>query len=233
MKRIAVFGDNSFSLEAVSRLDLQRFDVTLVETDESRAEQVVQLGCKTVAIDFRNDDELKAVGIGRDLDMLFCFYSQDCDNVFLTISARALDKNLQIIAIVENPESAQKLLAAGADKIIDPYQICARKIHELVKKPDLTHIMDQTVFGRDDLNMAEITIPEGSVLENTKACELKLSGRYDLILIGVVDKEMGTELHFALGEKAHELNAGDILVVLGPSREIKAFKKEVEDVGTH
>ena len=233
MKRIAVFGDNSFSLEAVSRLDLQRFDVTLVETDEGRAEQAVQLGCKTVGIDFRNDDELKAVGIGRDLDMLFCFYSQDCDNVFLTISARALDKNLQIIAIVENPESAQKLLAAGADKIIDPYQICARKIHELVKKPDLTHIMDQTVFGRDDLNMAEITIPEGSGLENTKASELKLSDRYDLILIGVVDKEMGTELHFALGEKTHELNAGDILVVLGPSREIKAFKKEVEDVGTH
>ncbi|MGR9115303.1 MAG: potassium channel family protein, partial [Gammaproteobacteria bacterium] len=174
MKRVAVFGDNSFSLEAVSRLDLQRFDVTLVETDEARAEQAVQLGCKTMAIDFRNDDELKSVGIGRDLDMLFCFYSQDCDNVFLTISARSLDKNLEIIAIVENPESAQKLLAAGADKIIDPYQICARKIHELVKKPDLTHILDQTVFGRDDLNMAEITIPKGSKLENTMASELKL-----------------------------------------------------------
>lgn len=233
MKRIAVFGDNSFALEAVSRLDLERFDVILVETDESRAEQAALQGYKTVSIDFRNDDELKAVGIGRDVDILFSFYSQDCDNVFLTISARALDKNLEIIAIVENPESAHKLLAAGADKIIDPYQICARRIHELVKKPELTHILDQTVFGRDDLNMAEITIPEGSVLANTKACELKLSDRYDLILIGVVDKEMGTELHFALGEETHELNAGDILVVLGPSREIKAFKKEVEDVGTH
>ena len=233
MKRIAVFGDNSFSLEAASRLDLERFDVILVETDAIRAEQAAQQGYKTVAIDFRNDDELKSVGIGRDVDILFCFFSQDCENVFLTISARALDKNLKIIAIVENPESAQKLLAAGADKIIDPYQICARKIHELVKKPDLTHILDQTVFGRDDLNMAEVTLPKGSRLENTMLNELKLCERYDLILIGVVDKDIGMELHFAIGEKAHELNAGDILVVLGPSREIKAFKKEVEDVGTH
>ena len=233
MKRVAVFGDNIFSLEAVSRLDLERFDVTLVEADPARAEQAVQLGCKTVAIDFRNDDELKSIGIGTGLDMLFCFYSQDCDNVFLTISARALDKNLEIITIVENPESAQKLMAAGANKIIDPYQICARKIHELVKKPDLTHILDQTVFGRDDLNMAEITIPKGSKLENTMASELKLCEKYDLILIGVVDKELGSDLYFALDEKAHELNADDVLVVLGPSREIKAFKKEVEDVGTH
>lgn len=233
MKRIAIFGDNSFSLEAVSRLDLERFDVTLVETDPVRAELAEQLGCKTVAIDFRSDDELKSVGIGRDLDMLFCFYSEDCDNVFLTISARALDKNLEIIAIVENPESAQKLLAAGADKIIDPYQICARKIHELLKKPDLTHILDQTVFGRDDLNMAEITLPKGSKLESTLASELKLHEKYDLILIGVVDKEMGTDLYYALDENAHVLNADDVLVVLGPSREIKAFKQEVEDVGTH
>ena len=230
MKRIAVFGNNSLSLEAMSRLDLERYEVTLVETDESRAAQAAQQGYKTVAIDFRNDDELKSIGIGRDLDILFCFYSLDCDNVFLTISARALDKNLKIIAIVENPDSAQKLLAAGADKIIDPYQICARKIHELVKKPDLTYIMDQTVFGRDDLNMAEITIPKNSSLEGKMMSELKLGDKHNLILIGVVDKELGTELHFSLGEEAHELNEGDILVVLGPSREIKAYKNEVENV---
>ena len=233
MKRIAVFGNNSFSLEALCRLDLKRFDVTLIEQDPERAEQAVQQGFKTVAIDFRNDVELKAIGIGRDLDILFCFFSQDCDNVFLTISARALDKNLKIIAIVENPESALKLLAAGADKIIDPYQICARKIHELLKKPDLAHILDQTVFGREDLNMAEVTIPQGSVLENTPVGELKLTGRYGFLLIGVVDRELGKEMHFVLDDKGHVLDAGDTLVVLGPSGEIDAFKKEVEDVGTY
>ncbi|MGR9052460.1 MAG: NAD-binding protein, partial [Gammaproteobacteria bacterium] len=131
MKRIAVFGDSSFALEAIGRLDKERFDVTLIDIDPNRAEQAAQLGYKTAAIDFRNDDELQTVGIGKDVDIVFCFFTQDCDNVFLTISARALDKNLKIIAIVENPESELKLCAAGADKIIDPYQICARKIHEL------------------------------------------------------------------------------------------------------
>jgi len=76
--------------------------------------------------------------------------------------------------------------------------------------------------------MAQVEIPKGSCLENTKASDLKLNEKHDLILIGVVDRELGDQLHFAIGEKEHRLDAGDILVVMGPSREIKAFKKEVE-----
>jgi voltage-gated potassium channel len=119
-------------------------------------------------------------------------------------------------------------LAAGANKIIDPYEICGRKTHEMLTKPDITNILDDTVFGRHDLNMAQIEILEGSCLENTKTSDLRLSEKHNLILIGVVDRELGDQLHFAIGEKEHCLDAGDVLVVMGPEKEIKAFKKEVE-----
>jgi len=56
---------------------------------------------------------------------------------------------------------------------------------------------------------------------------LSLNEQFNLVLIGIVDKELGDKLHFAIGEKDHKLDAGDILVVLGPSREINAFKQEV------
>ncbi|MDD5272565.1 MAG: NAD-binding protein, partial [Methylovulum sp.] len=175
-------------------------------------------------IDFRNDDDLQQIGIGGYIDVLFCFFPADYDNVFLTLSARALAKDLTIIAIVDDPESAEKLLAAGANKIIDPYEICGRKLHEILIRPDISNILDYTVFGQNDLNMAQIEIPQGSYLENTKISELDVSETYNLILIGVVDKELGDELHFALGEKEHNLDAGDVLVVLGVSADIEAFK---------
>jgi voltage-gated potassium channel len=119
-------------------------------------------------------------------------------------------------------------LAAGANKIIDPYEICGRKTHEMLTKPDITNILDDTVFGRHDLNMAQIEILKGSCLENTKTSDLRLNEKHNLILIGVVDRELGDQLHFAIGEKEHCLDAGDVLVVMGPATEIKAFKKEVE-----
>jgi voltage-gated potassium channel len=98
----------------------------------------------------------------------------------------------------------------------------------MLTKPDITTLLDDTVFGRHDLNMAQIEIVKGSCLENTRFSDLKLHTRYNLILIGVVDKAVDKELHFAIGEKEHSLDAGDVLVVMGPAREIRLFKEEVE-----
>ena len=230
MKRIAVFGYSTLSVEAMMRLSQDHCSIVFIGKNEAEAALVADKGFATEVIDFRNDDALRSIGIGTDVDIIFCFYPKDSDNVFLTISARAIAENLTIIAIVDDPESAEKLLAAGADKIIDPYEICGRKTYEMLTKPDITAILDNTVFGRHDLNMAQIEIPERSCLENTKTSDLKLHEKYNLILIGIVDREFGDRLHFALGEKERHLDAGDVLVVMGAAREIKAFKKEIECV---
>ncbi|MDD1612255.1 MAG: NAD-binding protein [Methylococcaceae bacterium] len=227
MKKIVVFGDSRMALEAISRLDANTCRVIYGAQNENEALFIAEKGFSTSVTDFSDDGALHAIGIGIDVDTLFCFFAADSDNVFLTISARALAPDLNIITIVDAPDSAEKLLAAGANKIIDPYEICGRKTHEILTKPEITHILDQTVFRRHDLNIAEIEIPEGSWLVNRKTSTLRLNERHNLILIGVVDKEMGEALHFAVGDKEHVLDAGDVLVVMGPAREIRAFKGQL------
>ncbi len=229
MKKIAVFGYNSLSFEAIARLDSDLNDILIVETDPLLAEMAKEKGYKTSTIDFRSDEELKSIGIGKDIDVIFCFLQEDSFNVFLTISARALDNNLNIIAIVDAPQSSEKLIAAGANKIIDPYQISAQKIHDLIKRPDISNMLEHTVFGRHDLHVAEIEIPENSHLEDTYISNLSINEKHNLVLLSIVDKELDDELHFAVGENDHKLDAGDIIVVLGPSREIKTFKKEISN----
>ena len=230
MKRIAVFGYSIMSLEVIKQLNEEQYSYVFIVNDEAEALLVAEQGFDSKIIDFRNDEAIKSVGIGENIDILFCFYPKDSDNVFLTISARALDNELTIIAIVDDPESAEKLLAAGANKIIDPYEICGRKTHDMLAKPDITDVLDNTVFGRHDLHIAQIEIPKNSALEQTETGALLLAGTYNLILIGVVDKVSGGTLHFVIDEKEHTLNSGDVLVVLGPARDIKAFKEEIEAV---
>jgi voltage-gated potassium channel len=230
MKRIAVFGYSIMSLEVIKQLNEEHYSYVFIVKNEAEALLVAEQGFDTKIIDFRNDEAIKSVGIGENIDILFCFYPKDSDNVFLTISARALDNELTIIAIVDDPESAEKLLAAGANKIIDPYEICGRKTHDMLAKPDITDVLDNTVFGRHDLHIAQIEIPTNSSLEQTKTSALLLAGTYNLILIGVVDKVSGDNLHFVMDEKEHTLNIGDVLVALGPARDIKAFKEEIEAV---
>ncbi|MGD0958716.1 MAG: NAD-binding protein [Methylomonas sp.] len=229
MKQVAVFGFNRLSYEAISRLDKNLYTITIIDHDPIQIALARENGLEIAIIDFRSDEDLKSVGIGSFIDTLLCFFEQDSDNVFLTLSARALDKELNIIAIVDSPESAEKLLAAGANKIIDPYEICGRKIFDILKKPDITNIFDHTVFGRHDLNLAEVEVPENSYLVNSYASQLDLSQHYNLILIGVVNKQISDELNFVVEDFDRRLNVGDILVILGPSREIKTFKKDVEN----
>ncbi len=230
MKKIAIFGYNRLSLEALTRLDVSLYHILMVEMDQKPLRSVVEKNVEWLNIDFRNDDELRALGIGRDVKVIFCFFSDDADNVFLTLSARALDKNLHIISIVENQGAAEKLLAAGANKIIDPYEICGRKIYGLIKKPEMTNILDHTVFGRHDLNMAEIEIPIESPLKGCLISELALYSKANLILMGLVNKKQSKELYFSLEEEQHKIEIGDILVVMGPSADINVFKKQVNNV---
>ncbi len=230
IKRIAVFGYNRLSFDAISRLDQKSHDILIIETDPSLIKLAQEKAFKTTSIDFRSDGDLKSIGIGQDIDIIFCFLPNDSENVFLTLSARAIDPKLNIIAVVESAQAAEKLLAAGANKIIDPYQICGQKIYELIKKPDITHIIDHTVFGRHDLHIAEITIPEGSSLDNTYASELIQNKKQDLVIFGIVYNKLGKVLHFTVGEQDRKLTVGDIIVVLGSSREINAFKKETSHV---
>lgn len=226
-QKVVVFGYNKLSYSAAGRLRAGDYQILIVDSDEQRLEQAKNEGFDIAAIDFRSDEALYEIGIGGDIKMIFCFLPEDSENVFLTISARSMDKDLTIISIVKNPESADKFLAAGADKIINPYEVCGRKIYELIKRPVITDILDHTVFGRHDLNMVEVGIPAGSRLENTLLSDLELSHQYNLILIGVVDKALGNELFFATGGSEHTLDAGDILLILGSEKEISTFKNDI------
>ncbi|NOQ13803.1 MAG: TrkA family potassium uptake protein [Methyloprofundus sp.] len=224
---IAIFGYNSMSFELIAQLIEKQNPLVILDDDPIKIEQAEQKNLPTQLLDYRQDNDLISLGIGSEVKTLFCFLEHDSENVFLTLSARALDKQLNIISIVNDPDAAEKLLAAGANKIIDPYEICSNKVYQLLTKPSITWILDQAVFGRADLHMAEITIPVHSVLDQTLTSQLSLNKRYNLFLVGVVDKELGDKLYFSLGEQDHTLDVGDILVILGANRDIRKFKKEI------
>lgn len=227
MKRIAIFGYSMMALETMRRLGGSEYQLIFIGRNQAEVDLVAGQGVDSRMVDFRNDDDLRAIGIGTDIDILFCFFPKDSDNVFLTISARAISDNLTIIATVDDPESAEKLLAAGANKIIDPYEICGRKTYAMLTRPDITTMMDETVFGQHDLNVAQIEILAGSCLEHTCFSGIKSIEKHNVILVGVVDRELGDELHVAVGEKEHKLDAGDFLVIMGSSKDIMAFKEDV------
>jgi len=227
MKHIAVFGYSVMSVTVMTRLRSDNYQLLFVGQNEQEVALMTAQGFDAQAIDFRNDDDLKSIGIGSNIDIIFCFFTADSDNVFLTISARAMAKDLTIIAVIDDPDSADKLLAAGANKIINPHEICGRKVHEILTQGDISMILDNTVFGQHDLNMAQIEIPSSSYLENQLVSSLKLNISYNLILLGVVNRKKPNDLQLAIDGHVQPLVAGDMLIVLGSRENIQVFKDKV------
>jgi len=55
----------------------------------------------------------------------------DAANVFITLTARALNPDLRIVARASEGASIDKLLRAGADEVVSPYRLTGRRMANL------------------------------------------------------------------------------------------------------
>jgi voltage-gated potassium channel len=107
----------------------------VVEREESRIVNARAMGYLCVQGEATDEQTLKAAGIGR-ARTLATVLPDDAANVFITLSARSLNKNLEIIARGEAPTTEGKLLHAGANQVVLPAHIGAERIAEMILYPD-------------------------------------------------------------------------------------------------
>ncbi len=224
--RVIIFGCNQVSLEVARQLMQRGWRLTLASSDHGCLEGAKAEGFDTRELDYTNDDELKSLGLGHDVGVVFTLFEEDSRNVFLVISIRYLAPEVRIISLCQSEDASGKLRAAGANKVIDPYKISGRRISNMIKRPLVTEVIERTVFGDKQLGVMELEVVEGSFLDGRRLGELNLSSHYNLILLGVVDRELGDEFLFATGNVDHRLDARDVLVVIGPTGEIERFRQD-------
>ncbi|MCB1788310.1 MAG: TrkA family potassium uptake protein [Chromatiaceae bacterium] len=228
---IALFGYYRSAVEVAYYLNTGDYLVTIVDNDPVNLSKARKAGFETAALDFRDDDELAKLGLGESIDTVFCLFPNDADNVFLTLSARALAPSVRIFSIAHGRGAVPALRAAGADKVIETLEISGLRVWDIITRPVVTAILDRTLFGQANLNIAEVTVPGGSALVDRALSELELERNYELILLGVVDRQM--EEHFVYSQTAEDmrLQPEDILVVIGPGDAIARLQRDLAEQG--
>lgn len=222
--KLAVFGCNALAMEVARRLKDADNDFVMVDSDEALVHEAREEGFRAEHLDYTDDDALGKLGLGNDIEGVFCLLREDSQNVFLAITARAIDPEARIVAICREPEASAKLMAAGADKVVDPYAISGARAYDLLARPDVVELLEATVFGQQDLNIAEITIPNGSWVHGVRLSEVRKRMTQNILLLGVVDAEHGQDLIFSTRNIDHNLDIGDILVVIGAREPVRAFR---------
>jgi len=171
-----------------------------------------------------DDETLRRAGVER-ASTLIAALDSDADNVYVTLSARAVNPRLHIVARTNDQANEPKFFHAGANRVVNPSEIGGSRMGALAMHPTLAEFLDEVIHDESHgVTVDEISVRDGEAAE----------GR----LLGDVIGESGQPLVIAIRDHNHgyspnptptqAVTAGSVLVVLGADEHIARLRTQIE-----
>lgn len=205
--------------------ELSRFKVPLVviEKDPAFVPKLQEKGIPFLLGDATEEDNLIAVGTPRAKGVI-SVVARDADNVFIVLTSRDLNRDLQIFARASTPGSEKRLLKAGADRVVSPYASGATRIVQNILRPTVTDFLELALSGEGmELSMEEISIPQGAELAGKDLMGSGIRSRYNLIIVAI-KRESGEMIYNPAPTEL--LREADTLIAIGPQENLARFSRD-------
>jgi voltage-gated potassium channel len=174
--------------------------------------------------DATQDELLKEVGIERAKGLITVLPT-DAENLYVVLSAKGLNPNLFIVARAGEEGSEQKLLRAGADRVISPYHIGGLRIAHTVLKPAVVDFIElATKSGNIDLQLEEILIPDVSRFSGLSLDQCGFGKDLGIIIVGI--KKTSGDMQFNPTYRTL-IEPGDTLIALGETSKLKVLEEMI------
>ena len=219
---IIICGYGRMGQNVAAELRLQKRFV-VVEEDTDIAEEAIAKGVVTICGDATEESVLLAAGIDRATALVATLPS-DAESVFITLTARNLNQTLAIIARAEHASSENKLRQAGANYVVMPTVVSSRQISRMITRPTTAELMDLvTQSDFEDLELDEVAIASDCKLSGMTINQTHAHRDHNVLVVAI--KRADGSLVFNPGLK-HSFQAGDILMLVGHTNDIRAFREE-------
>jgi voltage-gated potassium channel len=138
--------------------------VVAIDADSVAVSDATASGFLVVNGDATEDASLIGAGIDRAAGLITALGS-DADNVFVTLSARALNATLPIVARANEASAIPKLIRAGATQVVSPYDMAGRQLARLALRPGTVDFVENLFKGPSGaLVVEDLHVDPGSPL---------------------------------------------------------------------
>jgi len=215
-RHIILCGFGRVGEEISEQLRERNRDFVVVDQSVDAVERARRLDLLAVPGNAEEEEVLRHAGIERASGIIAATTS-DASNTFITLTARALNPSIYIVARYELPSSASKLQLAGANRIISPNAIGARRMALSALQPMIADFMDALATGRHgDLLIAELEVEADSALDG-RALSDAFSEARSTTVIGIRRADQS----FIVGPRGGDrLQAGDIVILMAAESDI-------------
>lgn len=192
----------------------------VVDSDPARTRALLEENVPHIEGDATLDETLLEAGIERARGLIGALNS-DAANVMTIVTARGLNPKLFIIARAAVPEAEKKLYRAGADEVVSPYVVGARRISLSLLRPAVSGFLNAVLYDRDlQAEMNEIVVGPDSPLCGQSLSEAGLAHGDDILPLAMM---RGGRLMFS-PLPSTRLEAGDTLIIVTPTASFEVSK---------
>jgi voltage-gated potassium channel len=199
-----------------------------VDSNEERVLEIdreLEEGLLHIVGDATDDHVLEAAGIKHARGVISAL-NDDKANLFVTITARALNPKARIVSkAIEFPTEA-KLRRAGANAVVSPNYIGGLRLLSEMLSPHALDFLDRILQHGTGTSMGieAIEIPEGSAVIGRPLSETDI--RRAGALVVAVHQPNGDYIYNPSGE--HRLQVGASLIVLADREDVRTLRASLQ-----
>lgn len=190
----------------------------IVDNNEDRVTRAIERGMLAVFADATHDQTLRNVHIDRAHGLIATLQS-DADNLFVTLSAKALNPKLMLCARVAEEEAESKMKRAGADYVFAPYNITGHRMAQAMLRPHVAQFIDFTTKDMGlNVGIEQIRVNEHSPFARRSLAEMQIRRELGVIVLAIRRAE--GEMLFNPPADAL-ISEGDYLIAMGEADNLR------------
>ncbi len=212
----------------LSRYLIGRYlDVVVIEKDPQRLPVLNEDGVLYLIGEATDENLLIKAGIQQAKGLLTVL-ATDADNVFLVLIALNLNPELFIVARAITDESKRTLYAAGAGKVISPYDLGARRMAHAVLRPTVIHYLEMAFSDEEtDIHIEEFPVHEHSRLLGVSLQDSGIRQELNVMIISIRRAD-GTMLFNPTA--TNRFRTEDTVIAVGSSKSLLELSKILNPV---
>jgi voltage-gated potassium channel len=181
----------------------------------------MKAGMLAVLADASRDETLRDVGVGRAKGLISAL-ATDADNLFVILSARALNPNLYLAARVVEEESEGKMRRAGADVVFAPYSITGHSLAQAMIRPHVHQFLDFTTKNLGlNVGIEQVLVGEGCEFASRSLQQMQLRRELGVIVLAI--RKADGEMVFNPPADAN-IDGKDHLIVMGEPENLRKLE---------